>query len=137
MSNNLILIILALHMKLHHSQVLVFFYIQFFEYNQSLHLIQQLLLRFVFLLQIYLAMVQMLYLVHKHIQSYLHPLKMAPFYLISLFFHIIHQFQEVPTFYDLKILENLHLNPVHLLSYVEYFVPHLQLQLHLFYVHIL
>ena len=136
MLNNLILITPVLHMILHHFQVLVFYHIQFFEYNQLQHLNLQHLLHFVSQLQIYLVMVQMLYLVHKHTLSCLHPLKMVSYYLIFLFFHIIHLFLKVLAFYDLKILKSLHLNLAHLFSYVEYFVMHLQLQQLLFYVHI-
>ena len=136
MLNNLILIILVLHMLIHHFLILAFCHILYFEYNQLQHLILQHLLHFVSQLQIYLVMVHMLFLVHIHIQSYLHPLKMVSFYLRFLFFHIIPQFQEVLTFYVLKILKNLHLNLVHLFSYVECFVMHQQLLLLLFCVHI-
>ena len=136
MLDNLILIILVLHMILLHVQFLVFYHILSFQYNQLQHLSQLHLQHFVYLLQIYLEVVQMLFLVRKHILSCPHPLKMESFYLVFLFFHITHLFQVVQAFYVLKILKNQHLNLEHQFSYVVCFVMHQLLLLHLFYVNI-
>ena len=134
---NLVLIVPVLHSLLLLFLFFLYCHIQLCLYSLLLLQVLQRLLHFVFQLRICLEVEQMLCLVRKHILSCLHPLGMDSCCLIIFLFHIIHLFQVVQTFYVLRILQSLHLNPVHQFSCEVCFEKHLQLLLLPFCVHIL